>query len=67
MQAATGTPIDIVLVLQSTIVLFIAAPPLVRAIYHLPAPGSWKRSRREAMGPATAGAGAASTTATQEA
>ena len=55
------------LVLQSTIVLFIAAPPLVRAIYHLPAPGSWKRSRREAMGPATAGAGAASTTATQEA
>ena len=67
MQAATGTPIDIVLVLQSTIVLFIAAPPLVRAIYHLPAPGSWKRSRREAMGPATAGAGAAPTTATQEA
>lgn len=46
MQAATGTPIDIVLVLQSTIVLFIAAPPLVRAIYHLPAPGSWKRSRK---------------------
>ncbi|WP_368501397.1 ABC transporter permease [Actinomyces sp.] len=45
MQAATGTPIDIVLVLQSTIVLFIAAPPLVRAIYRLPAPGSWKRRR----------------------
>ncbi|WP_172120263.1 ABC transporter permease [Actinomyces faecalis] len=65
MQAATGTPIDIVLVLQSTIVLFIAAPPLVRAIYHLPAPGSWKRSRREAgSSPST---DAASTTATQEA
>lgn len=44
MQAATGTSIDIVLILQSTIVLFIAAPPLVRAIYRLPAPGSFKRS-----------------------
>ncbi|MDU0349403.1 ABC transporter permease [Actinomyces sp. MRS3W] len=48
MQAATGTPIDIVLVLQSMIVLFIAAPPLVRALYRLPAPGSWRRRRRDA-------------------
>ena len=46
MQATTGTNIDIVLVLQSTIVLFIAAPPLVRAVYGLPAPGSWKRRAR---------------------
>ena len=46
MQATTGTNIDIVLVLQSTIVLFIAAPPLVRAVYGLPAPGSWKRRVR---------------------
>lgn len=38
MQAQTGTPIDIVLVVQSTIVLLIAAPPLVRAIFRLPAP-----------------------------
>lgn len=40
MQARTGTPIDIVLVVQSLIVLFIAAPPLVRAIFRLrePAP-----------------------------
>ncbi|VEG74595.1 ABC transporter permease [Actinomyces slackii] len=53
MQAATGTPIDIVLVLQSTIVLFIAAPPLVRAIYRLPAQGSWMRARRSPA-PATA-------------
>lgn len=45
MQAATGTPIDIVLVLQSTIVLFIAAPPLVRTIFRLPEPGSWKKRR----------------------
>lgn len=39
MQAATGTPIDIVLVVQSLIVLFIAAPPLVRTVFRLPAPG----------------------------
>jgi simple sugar transport system permease protein len=35
MQAQTQTPIDIVLVIQSLIVLFIAAPPLVRAIFGL--------------------------------
>ncbi|WP_104082438.1 ABC transporter permease [Cryobacterium sp. Y11] len=39
MQAAEGVPIDIVLVVQSLIVLFIAAPPLVRAIFRLPTPG----------------------------
>ncbi|MCU1525570.1 MAG: transporter permease [Microbacteriaceae bacterium] len=38
MQAAQGVPIDIVLVVQSLIVLFIAAPPLVRAVFRLPAP-----------------------------
>ncbi|GII99618.1 nucleoside ABC transporter membrane protein [Sediminihabitans luteus] len=38
MEVSTGTPIDIVLVIQSLVVLFIAAPPLVRAIFHLPAP-----------------------------
>jgi general nucleoside transport system permease protein len=35
MQTRTGTPIDIVLVVQSLIVLFVAAPPLVRAIFRL--------------------------------
>jgi len=40
MQARTGTPIDIVLVVQSLIVLFIAAPPLVRSVFRLPSPGS---------------------------
>jgi simple sugar transport system permease protein len=35
MQARTGTPIDIVLVVQALIVLFIAAPPLVRAIFRI--------------------------------
>jgi ABC-type uncharacterized transport system permease subunit len=40
MQARTGTPIDIVLVVQSLVVLFIAAPPLVRALVRLPAHGA---------------------------
>ncbi|GAA1934286.1 hypothetical protein GCM10009689_12640 [Brevibacterium antiquum] len=38
MQSQTGTPIDIVLVVQSVIVLLIAAPPLVRSIFRLPTP-----------------------------
>jgi simple sugar transport system permease protein len=46
MQAAEGVPIEIVLVVQSLIVLFIAAPPLVRAIFRLPAPGSRPRRPR---------------------
>ncbi|MCD2444111.1 ABC transporter permease [Agromyces sp. SYSU K20354] len=47
MQAAEGVPIEIVLVVQSLIVLFIAAPPLVRTIFGLPQPGSRpKRSRK---------------------
>ena len=37
MQASQGIPVDIVLVIQSLIVLFIAAPPLVRALFRLPA------------------------------
>ncbi|AYY13397.1 ABC transporter permease [Actinobacteria bacterium YIM 96077] len=35
MQARTGTPIDLVLVVQALIVLFIAAPPLIRAIFRI--------------------------------
>jgi general nucleoside transport system permease protein len=35
MQSATGTPIDLVQVIQSLIVLFIAAPMLVRAIWRI--------------------------------
>ena len=46
MQSLTQTPIDIVLVVQSLIVLFIAAPPLVRTIFRLPAPSARPRSRR---------------------
>jgi simple sugar transport system permease protein len=45
MQAAQNVPVDIVLVVQSVIVLFIAAPPLVRTIFHLPKPGAATRPR----------------------
>lgn len=37
MQASQNIPVDIVLVVQSLIVLFIAAPPLIQAIFRLPA------------------------------
>jgi len=47
MQAAEGVPIEIVLVVQSLIVLFIAAPPLVRAVFRLPQPGARRKPRRE--------------------
>jgi general nucleoside transport system permease protein len=35
MQSSTGTPIDLVQVIQSLIVLFIAAPTLIRSIFRL--------------------------------
>ena len=65
MQAAPGTHIKIVLVLQSTIVLFIAAPPLIRAIFRLP-------ERRDTLGgtapsPASAPAAAPAAPAAKEA
>ena len=46
MQASQGIPIDIVLVVQSLIVLFIAAPPLVRAIFFLPKPDAEQGARQ---------------------
>jgi ABC-type uncharacterized transport system permease subunit len=50
MQAANGITIDIVLVVQSLIVLFIAAPPLVRAVFRLPTPSGlpWRSSTQKA-------------------
>jgi len=45
MQAAEGVPIEIVLVMQSLIVLFIAAPPLVRAVFRLPKPGAVRSAK----------------------
>ena len=35
MQARTGVPIDLITVLQALIVLFIAAPQLVRSIFRI--------------------------------
>jgi ABC-type uncharacterized transport system permease subunit len=35
MQAATSTPIDIILVIQALIIVFMAAPALVRAIFRI--------------------------------
>jgi len=48
MQAAEGVPSDIVLVVQSLIVLFIAAPPLVRAIFRLPDPNRRRAPKTKA-------------------
>jgi general nucleoside transport system permease protein len=40
MQSVTGTPVDMVEVLQAVIVLFVAAPPLIRSIFRLRAAGA---------------------------
>jgi ABC-type uncharacterized transport system permease subunit len=48
MQASQSIPIDIILVVQSVVVLFIAAPPLVRSVFHLPPPGVVARPARRA-------------------
>ncbi|MFB3738146.1 MAG: ABC transporter permease [Candidatus Velamenicoccus archaeovorus] len=37
MQAATATPVDIVVVIQALVIVFIAAPSLVRSIYRIKA------------------------------
>ncbi|MGW8481586.1 ABC transporter permease [Microbacterium sp. NPDC055903] len=52
MQASENVPIEIVLVVQSLIVLFIAAPPLVRAIFGLPQPGARKKPKKKRKSPA---------------
>ena len=49
MQSSEGIPVDIVLVVQSFIVLFIAAPPLVRAIFRLPTPDGSFQWRKPAI------------------
>jgi ABC-type uncharacterized transport system permease subunit len=35
MQAATGIPIDLVVVIQALVIMFVAAPALVRGIYRV--------------------------------
>jgi simple sugar transport system permease protein len=57
MQIQTGTPIDIVLVVQSLIVLFIAAPPLIKSIFRLDSTKKKKKvARKAALANATGGA-----------
>jgi len=46
MQAGEGISIDIVTVVQSLIVLFLAAPPLIRAMFGLPQPGVRRKAVR---------------------
>ncbi len=40
MQSETSTPVDIVIVIQALIIMFVAAPMLVRAIYRVRADGT---------------------------
>jgi general nucleoside transport system permease protein len=35
MQSATGTPLDLVVIIQALVIMFMAAPALVRAIYRI--------------------------------
>ena len=37
MQAATGIPIDLVVVIQALVIMFVAAPALIREIYRIKA------------------------------
>lgn len=46
---AQGIPVDIVLVVQSLVVLFIAAPPLLRAVFFLPRTEAEKAERARAI------------------
>ncbi|NHI17505.1 ABC transporter permease subunit [Microbacterium excoecariae] len=48
MQASEGIPVDIVLVVQAVVVLFVAAPPLVRTIFFLPQTEQEKQAKQRA-------------------
>jgi simple sugar transport system permease protein len=45
MQSQTSTPVDIIVVIQALIILFVAAPSLVRAIYRVKAPAAGEGQR----------------------
>jgi simple sugar transport system permease protein len=47
MQTNQGIDVNIVSVVQSLIVLFIAAPPLVRTVFGLPQPGRKRKLKKE--------------------
>ena len=44
MQGAAGIPVDLVLVLQALVIVLIAAPELVRAIYRIKAPEEYTKT-----------------------
>jgi ABC-type uncharacterized transport system permease subunit len=50
MQAAAGVPSDLADVLQALIVLFVAAPALVRALLRVPAKGEGARLQATGWG-----------------
>jgi ABC-type uncharacterized transport system permease subunit len=56
MQVAEDIPVDIVVVVQALIVLFIAAPPLVRTIFFLPKEEHELSAKKRAKRAAKAGA-----------
>ncbi|GAA1955815.1 ABC transporter permease [Microbacterium aquimaris] len=56
MQVSEDIPVDIVVVVQALIVLFIAAPPLIRTIFFLPKDDSEVSPKRRARRAAKAGA-----------
>jgi simple sugar transport system permease protein len=60
MQAGQNIPSEIVLVIQALIVLFIAAPPLIRAIFRLPNPRQVADARMSRLEAAQAAAAAQS-------
>ncbi|SPT52722.1 Galactoside transport system permease protein mglC [Actinomyces bovis] len=62
---AKGVPIDMILILQSVIVLLIAAPALVRWIFHLPRPS--RLSLREELAAIGGGGNVVATEAVAEA
>lgn len=50
MQASTQVPVDIVTVIEALIVLFVAAPPLMRAIFRFRQPRTGAPEQLEARG-----------------
>ena len=54
MQASQGVNVNVIPVIEAVIVLFLAAPPLVRAIFRTPEPGS--KPKPKAKGPRTVAA-----------
>lgn len=49
-MAGVGVPVDIVAVVQSVVVLLVAAPPLVRWLFRLPEPSGSRRSTTKGSG-----------------